>query len=286
MKELDLRDIIATKKPLLAARLPSCVVTATERYLHLPEINELLREGERLSPSAFLGRILERLDITYRTFGLDAIPQSSRLMFASNHPFGGTDGIMLADAVCRRWGDVRLSVNDLLMNLRPLTPIFLPVNKFGVQGGDSANRIKKVFEGNTPIVVFPAGICSRREKGCVTDTAWHSGFIKRAVAARRDIVPVYCEGTLSNRFYNVSAFRKKLGIRYNVEMLMLPDELFRRRGSCFRIYFGKPIGWQLLEPLSPSAQTSAVRKEVERLKSKTLETLYDFADIKRHKMNA
>ncbi len=266
MDKLSLRQLIRAKSPSLESSLPDFVVGALEKWLCIDRVGELLDMGQGMRPLEFVDALLGRLSISYEAMW-EMIPSSGRCLFASNHPFGGIDGIMLAHCVGRRFGDVRVGVNDLLMALRPLRPIFMPVNKHGRQSHDSVEEFDRAFRGDCPIVTFPAGLCSRRSGGRVRDTAWNTGFVKRAVVAQRDVVPVYVEGRLSERFYRLAWLRKSLGIKQNIEMLCLPSELFAQQGEHFRIVFGSPIAWEILAlERSPRKQTELVREEMERLR--------------------
>ena len=71
----------------------------------------------------------------------------------------------------------------------------------------------------------PPALCSRRPRGTVEDPAWKSSFLKKAYASQRQVVPVFVEGELSDFFYGVANWRRRLGLRFNIEMLWLPDEM-------------------------------------------------------------
>ena len=174
---------------------------------------------------------------------------------------------MIADALIDRFGDARVVVNDLLMYIDPSRPIWLPVNKHGRQKAEYARRYDEAFDGDLPILTFPAGLCSRRRGGVVSDTQWRLNFIKRAHASQRRIVPLYVDGRLSNFFYRIARLRERLGIKFNIEMLWLPDEMFRQGGSCFRIVAGEPIAPENLTG-TLRQQADAVREKVYRLKER------------------
>ena len=177
------------------------------------------------------------------------------------------DGMMLAEAIGSRLGDVRVVINDLLMYLEPLRPIWLPVNKHGRQNTAYARRMREAFEGPLPILTFPAGLCSRRKKGEVADLEWRKNFIKQAHSTERQVVPVYVEGCLSNRFYNISNLRTKLGVKFNIEMILLVDEMVRQKGQTFTLRFGKPISTEQLSTIgSVEDQVVFVRKKVYEMK--------------------
>ncbi len=147
----------------------------------------------------------------------------------------------IADKLIDRFGDARVVVNDLLMYLEPLRPLWIPVNKHGAQSASYARKFDEEFFGDLPVLTFPAGLCSRPNGGEVTDPEWKISFLKKAYASQRQIVPVFVEGRLSKFFYRVYRIRKALGVKFNIEMLWLPDEMFSQKCRHFRIVVGDPI---------------------------------------------
>ena len=261
--QIDLKKIVASKSRLLARIIPRPVYSYLYRTLCLKEINYMLTAFADLPPAEFCRASLRHMGVTYRLEGLERLDPAGRYVVASNHPFGGLDGVILAEAVEGRMGDVRVIVNDLLMNLPPLAPIFIPINKHGRQSGENARRLRDAFAADVPIVTFPAGMCSRRRKGTVCDLAWKSNFVKMAIEYRRDIVPVWIDGRLTNFFYRLSNLRTRLGIKANIEMLYLVDEMFRQRGKNFRIVVGEPIPWNEVAQWGLRAADAAARiKEI------------------------
>jgi putative hemolysin len=247
--KVDVKNLMASKNPRLARVKP--LVGYLRRAIHEDEVNRILEAHADKPAVEFIRATLEDMGIGYEVVGLDKLDPAGRYIFASNHPFGGLDGLMLAEKVAERFGDVRVVVNDLLMNLAPLRPIFIPVNTLGRQNADYAKQYNDTFAGNLPILTFPAGKCSRRAGRVICDPEWKGSFIKQAVATQRDVVPVFVEGRLSNFFYSLANLRKWLGVKANIEMLYLPDEMFRQRGSHFRITVGQPIPWQEFDDGEP-----------------------------------
>ncbi len=267
MLEIDVERVLRSKSPKLADRMPRFLVNYLRRIVHEDEVNHILRSFSHLPPPEFIRSALEFMDIGYRSEGLDAIDPSGRYIFASNHPFGGLDGLMLAVEIESRFGDVRVVVNDLLMFLEPLRPLFIPVNKHGRQSSGSVSAFNRAFEDDTPIVTFPAGLCSRRRRGIVADPPWKKNFVRRAAASGRDIVPVYFEGRLSDFFYRLSNLRTRLGVKANIEMLYLADEMFRQGGGRFVIRFGRPVPWSEIAAADPRQVTEEVRRRAYALKN-------------------
>lgn len=263
MQEIDVYKVLKDKNPKLARRVPKFVINYLTRTIHQDEINEILSAYSDLEGVEFIREALKHMGIKYHSSGLDKLDPEGRYIFASNHPFGGLDGLMLADEVYTRFGDVRVVVNDLLMHLEPIKGIFVPVNKHGRQNEGSVNAFNDAFASDMPIITFPAGLCSRRRGGVVCDLEWKSNFIRKAVQSHRDVVPVYFEGRLSSFFYRLSNARKSLGIKANVEMLYLPDEMFKQCGEDFEILFGEPIPYgTLLEGRNPAQAAMFVKEQV------------------------
>ena len=197
---------------------------------------------------AFLTFLLTDLGIKTNVVGGENLPAngSGRYIFVSNHPLGGLDGMALIALLGHHYDKhLKFIVNDMLMQVVPLRDVFLPANKVGRQSHEVAKSINEAMAGNGQIATFPAGICSRRNTdGIVSDLEWTKGFISKSIEYRRDVVPIFFDGLNSDFFYKMAQMRKRLGIKFNIEMILLPDEMFKNRGKSFNIYIGKPIKWQ------------------------------------------
>ena len=253
--KVDIKEVLRGKSPALA-RVPF-LVRYLRRIIHEEEINSHLENFSHLDSIGFIHESLAQMQISYSAVGMEKLDPNGRYIFASNHPFGGLDGLMLADTVSEYFGDARVVVNDLLMHVAPLRQIFIPINKHGRQSGEYSKLYNDAFASAMPIITFPAGLCSRRVKGQVRDSEWKPSFIKQAVASERDIVPVYFDGCLSNFFYRLSNLRTRLGVKANIEMLYLADEMFKQRGRHFDIMIGDPVPWQSLSAGGKQAKESA-----------------------------
>ena len=275
--KISVQGVFEAKAPKLNKWIPKSLVRWLSRTVHEEEINHVLETYDTGDPFAFLRGFFSYVGVTYETVGLDKLDRNGRYIFASNHPFGGMDGMMLAERIGMYFGDVRVIVNDILMYLDPLRGIFVPVNKHGRQKGDYANAFNETFEGNAPVLTFPAGLCSRCIGGEVQDIEWRPNFIKRAGQTGRPIVPVYVEGRLSKRFYRLANWRKRLGVKSNIEMLYLPDEMFRQRDRHFRLIFGEPIDVETLKRTGGNYHMQA--QEVRRMSYALADRLPDDSEI-------
>lgn len=246
-QQIDVRKVLISKSPGLGKRIPGFVVKYLERILHQNEINEILSLYGHLYDRDFITGVLKYMGITYRAVGTENLPRSGRFIFASNHPLGGLDGLVFMDEVSKHYPSVKFPVNDLLLNLNNLSGIFLPVNKHGAQERESVRAIDSAYASNDQILYFPAGICSRKRRGQIADLDWQKSFITKAVWHQRDIIPVYFSGRNSDFFYSLANLRNILGIRTNIEMLYLADEMFRQKGKEIVIVFGKPVPWKTFD---------------------------------------
>ncbi|WP_418982367.1 acyltransferase [Alistipes sp.] len=272
MPKIDIGAVLAAKSPRLARWIPRPLLAWLRRTIHEQDINHILENYWELPPQEFVRACFSDWGVTYSIEGLEKLDPRGRYLFVANHPFGGMDGMMLADKLIERFGDARVVVNDLLMHVEPLRPLWIPVNKFGTQNTAYARQMDEAFFGELPILTFPAGLCSRRIGGVVTDTEWKISFLKKAYASQRQIVPVFVEGRLSDFFYRVDRLRKALGVKFNIEMLWLPDEMFSQGGKHFRMVAGNPISVSELQHLgSLREQAEYVRKKTYFLE-KTLST--------------
>lgn len=245
---INVRDILRSKAP--NAKIPGFLVRYLEKIVHQDEINKFLGEHGDLYGFDFVEECIRFLDLTLHTEGLEDIPEG-RYTFAGTHPLGGIDGLSTGHAIHTRFPQqsIKFLSNDLLSNLKNLLPLFVPINKVGNQSQHRSlpERLNEAYQSDMQMVVFPAGKCSRRIKGQICEMRWSKSFIQKSIDSKRDVVPVYFEGRNSNFFYNFANLRTFLGIKINLEMLYLADEMFKQRGNTFHIYFGKPIPYSTFD---------------------------------------
>jgi len=243
IKPVNIRNIFYSKNPSLARLLPGFVFRYLEKIAHQKDNNEFLeKHGEKMGLD-FVRAAIHDFNVNVIIKGEENLPARGRFIFASNHPLGGFDGILLMDVLSRYYKDFKFLSNDLLMNILNLHPIFIPINKHGKQAMEAAARLDEAFISDTHIVTFPAGLVSRRVKGQIMDLVWHKNFITKAVHYRRDIIPVHFTGRNSNFFYILYKIRSFLGIKANLEMFYLVDETYKHRNDTLTVTFGKPISY-------------------------------------------
>jgi len=266
--QVDVEKVLESKNPAAAKILPGFVIRYLKRIVHQDELNEFLAKYGGLSDAEFVKAGLDHFNISYSVTGEENIPPAGRYIFVSNHPLGGLDGLVFINELSKYYDSIKFPVNDILMNIGNLSGIFLPVNKHGAQDRDSARKIEEAYASDSQILYYPAGLCSRKRKGIIKDLAWHKSFISKSIKYERDIVPAYFSGRNSNFFYNLSNIRNFLGIKANLEMLYLVDEMFRQKEKKIDLVFGKLIPWQTFDRSRTSQEWAGwVKDKAYELKS-------------------
>ena len=203
------------------------------------------------------------LDVKLEVNGLENLPQEGLCTFVSNHPLGGQDGIALGYVLGTHYnGRIKYLVNDLLMNLHGLAPLCIPINKTGAQSRDFPRMVEAGFKSDDHIIMFPAGLCSRRQQGVIKDLPWKKPFVTKSVETQRMVVPIHFEGRNSNFFYNLANLCKFLGIKFNIAMLYLADEMYKNRHKTFKVTIGKPIPWQTFDKSKTPAEWADYVREL------------------------
>ncbi len=238
---IDVERAIKSKNPRLYRWMPRFLVRYLKRIVHQDESNEVMALNEGKSGYEFSCYVLKHLDIKVQTFGTENIPATGGAILAMNHPLGGVDALTIIQEVYPIRNDIKFVVNDLLMQLVNLRDMFAAVNKHGSNSKESLHQLLELYASDKLVFVFPAGLVSRRKSGEVQDLEWKKTFITRSRRFEKSIIPVFIEGELSPFFYRISNLRTRIGIKSNVEMIYLVDELFKQKGKTLRIIFGKAI---------------------------------------------
>ena len=243
---IDVGKVIERKSPSLRKRLPKFILSYLRRIVHEDELNEFLRLYGHLEGVAFIAGALEFMNTNIRVVGLENIPEAGKAIVASNHPLGGLDGLALMLTVAKKRKDIVFPVNDILMNVKNLEPLFIPINKHG-SNTENIRIINDTFASDKTICYFPAGLVSRKKKGIIKDLEWHPTFITKAKRFKRDIIPTHISGRNTNFFYNFAKIRKLLHIKANLEMLYLVDEFHKQKNKTITITFGKPVSYEVFD---------------------------------------
>lgn len=265
-QRLDVAATLRSRAPGVARWIPRFVTSGLERLICQKQLNRLLEDAWPARGVEFCKRITRLLRVDYEVVNADRLPAADdrRVVYVSNHPLGALDGICLLEMVGERHGPrVHFVVNDLLNAVDPLTDVWLPINKHGRQSRQSSQRLEDVFAGPDPIIIFPAGLVSRKQRGGeVCDLKWRKMFVQKALEYGRDIVPLHFDASNSQFFYNFARLRRLSGLRFNFEMILLPREIFACKGKKFRVTVGRRIPAETLNELAPAKMAAVIKKIV------------------------
>lgn len=270
--QVDIDGVFKKKNPKVYKWIPRFVLSWIKGILHQKEINDVLRETAELNltDANFATYVIkDKLNSNTQVLGIENVPKEGGVILVSNHPLGGMDGMVILQELSKVRNDIRVIVNDILSEIPNFKESFLYVNKLGSKAKESLAKIEASYAKGDAMVVFPAGLCSRKINGTIQDLEWQKSFVSRAKKYNLPVVPMYFEGKNSNRFYNIANWRKRLGIKTNIEMFFLVDELYRQKNSEFKLFIGKPIPpevWSKPELGTDSEKAQWVRKFIVKLK--------------------
>lgn len=261
--QIDIDAILAAKAGKKARFVPRFLVSYLKKIVHQDEVNEFLRLNHDKRDLDFIDAFMKYFNNSFDIKGLENLPDDGRFTFVSNHPLGAQDGLGLAYILGRKYeGKIKLLVNDLLMNIPHISSFWVPINKTGKQARNFPQQVNAAFESDNNIVMFPAGICSRKRNGIIRDLEWKKTFITKSIQTQRDIIPIHFEGQNSEFFYRLANINKMLGLKFNIAMLYLSDEMFKNRNKTFKVTIGKPIPWQTFDNSKKPAEWAQYVKEL------------------------
>lgn len=262
---IDINKVIESKSTTIAKYTPKFIVNWIKRLIHQDELNDFLRKHPAETGFEFAQSALDELNVkaNIKYLNKSSIKTDQRYIFVSNHPLGGLDGLTLICEIGKIFNNnIKFVVNDFLMHIKPLEPLFVPVNKVGSMKKENLEKFEEAYTSDSQILYFPAGLCSRLIDGQIRDTEWKTSFVKQAIKYNRKIVPVYFSGENTPRFYKVAKWRKFLKIKFNIEMCLLPDEMFRKKNATFDVIIGEPVD---IPPLKTSREIAQMCKHIRSL---------------------
>ena len=216
-------------------------------------INRFLSQHAMTRDFDFVDQVFQLVptDCTVRHSDLENIPARGRVIIVANHPLGGLDGLALLRLVSSVRRDVRIVVNELLLNITQLNNLFLPVDAMGGETRKAdISRILDALNNDEAVIIFPSGEVSRAGPKGIRDRKWLPGFIQLAKTAYAPVLPVHIKARNSNLFYVVSRISRPLS------MLMLPREMLGFGGQ-MKFTIGQMIAPNAIESLPFSRKKRA-----------------------------
>jgi putative hemolysin len=260
-KIIDIETIIKNKNPKLYNRLPHFAVSALEKIICQNKINRLLNLYGGFHGVDFIDAVFKDFNVEILCHGLENIKNQGKMVFVANHPLGGIDGLAVISAVSKHFGKTKGIVNELLLNIENLKEVFCGVNVYGHNTPEIFENIENLYSSKENICIFPAGLVSRKIDGKIQDLQWKKNFIEKSVKYSLPIVPVFVDALNSSFFYNTALIRKKIGIKFNYELILLPSEVFKYHDKPINLYFGTPVRAEdLAKEKTPQDRVNLVRE--------------------------
>lgn len=253
-KYIDIEKAIASKNPSLLKWMPGFVMSYIKRVAHEDWMNVIMNRVGELHGLEFVDALIRELEIDVQLVGAENLPAEEGIIIAANHPLGGADGIALINAVGKIRPDIRFVVNDVLMQFENFQPLFLPINKHGKNSASVMESLDNGYASNFVMMIFPAGLVSRKDQDDIRDLQWKKSFITKAKKFKKDILPCFIGGKNSKFFYNLGYWRKKVGVKANIEMFYLADELYKQQGKKVVITIGERVSYQRFDSSKTDGQ--------------------------------
>jgi putative hemolysin len=215
-----------------------------DRLLGIKKMDELYRQHEMqgLSKEAFSDRLIEilELDIQGAKELQSKIPKAGPVVIASNHPFGGIEGVILARLIGEIRPDLKVLANKGLGIFKEISDYFIftnPLSANDPKNGPSLRQCVKHVQSQGALLIFPAGKVSyyQKAKSGISEHIWNK-LVGRLVSIENcQFVPVFVNGQNSASFYRIEKTYFKL------RMLLLGRELLNKTGAKIIINTGNPI---------------------------------------------
>ncbi|MBQ4278199.1 MAG: glycerol acyltransferase [Bacteroidaceae bacterium] len=272
---IDVDKILRQKAGNKYKYIPRPVISWLKSILHQDEVNRYLTgRASGKYGMEWLDECVDYLEMDLQVRGLDQLPTNHDGRYytiVSNHPLGGEDGVALGSILCHKYDSrIKYLVNDILMNLDGLAPLCIPINKTGNQSRNFPKMVDAAFQSDNNVLMFPAGLCSRKQNGVIRDLDWKKTFITKSIEYQRDVIPVHFSGQNSERFYRIANICKRLNLKVNIAMLFLVDEMYKNVGKQFTVTFGQPIPWQTFDNTHTHTQWAQwVKDKVYELEKQT-----------------
>ena len=246
-KVIDVELALQEKIPDIYKKIPGVLIRLMEKVIRQADMNRMIHESSHLNGIPLVDWVLDQFGVNIVVKGKKLIPKKGRYIYPANHPIGGLDGLAIVSVVAKIHPLIKFVANDLLRVIKGFDSISLYIARFGQINRQNAILINKTLASEAQLLVQPAGTVSKRNPVKIRDLAWNKFFIHKAIQYKRDVIPIHVQARNSRLFYNIASFRKIFRIKSNLEMFLLPREMFNKSGKTITITFGIPIAYKTFD---------------------------------------
>jgi putative hemolysin len=240
-KVVDVEKLVKESKSKIAKYIPRFLIAKMKKILCQDELNVIHNKYSEKFGMEYVNALIKELGVEIQMNNEEVLRNVDRCIFVANHPLGGIDAISFLHCIHKHKGDVVSPSNEFFNYIPNLRPLIVGVNVFRRNDKEHIEAINKVFMSDAQIMIFPAGLVSRKYKGKIQDLEWHKSFVSKAIQTQRYVIPVFISGQNSKKFYRIAQWRKIFGIKLPIETLFLPQEMLKKRGYKISLTFGNPI---------------------------------------------
>jgi len=246
-KVIDVELALQEKIPDIYKKIPGVLIRLMEKVIRQDDMNRMIHESSHLNGIPLVDWVLDQFGVNIVVKGKKLIPKKGRYIYPANHPIGGLDGLAIVSVVAKIHPLIKFVANDLLRVIKGFDSISLYIARFGQINRRNAILINKTLASEAQLLVQPAGTVSKRNPVKIRDLPWNKFFIHKAIQYKRDVIPIHVQARNSRLFYNIASFRKIFRIKSNLEMFLLPREMFNKSGKTITITFGIPIAYKTFD---------------------------------------
>lgn len=271
MSLITIKDIITAGKLQRLGLLKKPVACAVMSMTKINKVNQLYDKIKDKKGQAFFEAFIKERDLSYIVFEEDLakIPQKGAFIIVANHPLGAIDGVLMSKIISKIRPDFKIMGNFLLEKIEPMQPYVVPVNPFEKRKDlySSATGLKGALQhikNGGCLGIFPAGEVSNKnnEYSEILDKKWENTIIKFIKKADVPVLPMYFHCKNSLLFYNLSK------IHSDLQTLLLPSEMMKKREKPIKIRIGKSISSKMCKEYESSEELGEyLRKKVYMMKS-------------------
>lgn len=268
-RRADLFSLEASVRNPLARTVLKAVAKPLGKALALDAISRNYRMLPSGVPACeFLERAIDAFGFSCAVGAgeLGNIPANGPVVVVANHPFGGMEGLLLAQMLRKVRPDVKIMANYLLGRVEELRDLFILVDPFGARGSLARNvaplreSVSWLRAGGC-LGVFPAGEVAHfkvRERR-VADPEWSPSIARIIRACKATVVPVNFRGANGPVFHLAGLVHPRL------RTMLLGREFVNKARKTVEVRVGRPIDPSKLEGMSDEQAAGYLRLHTEML---------------------
>lgn len=251
--------------------LKNPIASVVMSFTNLKGVNKLYDKIKNNDGITFFDAFLKELHLKYLAYEEDLakIPKTGPFILVANHPLGAIDGILMCKILTEIRPDFKIMGNFLLEKIEPMKDFVISVNPFETrkEAYSSMSGMRETLshlQNGGCVGIFPAGEVSNRNNVFdeILDKDWEIPALKLIKKAKVPVVPLYFHAKNSNLFYTIAK------VHPDLQTLMLPSEMMKKREKPIRIRIGRPVSPKILDEYDSSKELGEfLRKKVYMMKS-------------------